>query len=410
MKKYLFLALGVAALTSCSSDEVTELNQGNEIKFSVVADNDSRAANIYCNNNKMTSFTVYANVGSTDFITNEEFTEENGVFVSNESKRYWPEYDAVDFYAFQNLNGTFNWSAGSTPTVTGYTPETTISEQKDFVYATETDETKPANGTLGINFRHALSQIEFQAKNENPDLWVEILDVKVGNAKSVGNFTFASESTKDVIVDHNQTGTTTPTDGTSRGSWDAWVAGATTNYDYTIGTEFGAAIPVAYTTVENDKIVKLSINTTIDEEGNYTKGYAKSMLLLPQTSVAWTTAAKTGTYLAVKCRIWNIVDGDETKKVLLYGDANNNDQVDEGEGRWASVPVKFEWEPGKKYVYTFNFTNGGNAGYEDDTNGDPTETAVLIPMSLTFTVDDFQVGENSTENMETVPVQQDPNP
>ena len=46
---------------SCTKNEVVEVNQdGNEIQYSVVANNATKAADIYCNNNKPSEFTVFA--------------------------------------------------------------------------------------------------------------------------------------------------------------------------------------------------------------------------------------------------------------------------------------------------------------------------------------------------------------
>ena len=86
-----------------------------------------------------------------------------------------------------------------------------------------------------------------------------------------------------------------------------------------------------------------------------------------------------------------------TDGVVLYGDKNGDGEV---EGRWAYVPVAFNWKPGYKYVYTFNFTNGGNAGYDDSNGNDkPGNVAVLLPLTVDVTVDDFQPTPGSTENM-----------
>ena len=127
------------------------------------------------------------------------------------------------------------------------------------------------------------------------------------------------------------------------------------------------------------------------------------MLLLPQLGTeAWD--GTTGAFLAVKCVINNIIkdeDGNITDRVVLYGDADT-DEVG-CEGRWAFVPVVFNWKPGYKYVYTFNFTNGGNAGYDDGNGADkPGNVAVLLPLTVNVTVDDFQPATGSTEDMETV--------
>lgn len=385
MKKYLFLALGVAALTSCSSDEVTELNQGNEIKFSVVADNDSRAHAVYCNNKLMDDFKLYASTeNNEDFIVGETYTNTNGVF-STSSKRYWPENDALNFYAITNAD--LDWTAGQTPTGS-FTVNGTVGSQVDFVYSVELGKKKSdedvVDGKVALNFRHALSQIEFQAKNENPDLLVEILNVKVGNAKSAGDFTFPNESTKDNYVNHEGSATSNAEAGIITWKNQKTLANYVLDADITplelLSTD--GVQPVTY--VEGDL-----------------KTYTNSMLLLPQTTDAWNGSE--GAFLAVKCRIWNIIkdaNGAITDKVLLYGDA---DKAKEGyEGRWAFVPVKFDWAPGCKYIYTFNFTKGGNAGFDDSDGEDqPSDTPVLVNLTVDVSVDDFEPkdadGEDNTQ-------------
>lgn len=375
MKKYLFLALGVAALTSCSSDEVTELNQGNEIKFSVVADNDSRAQTVFCNNNLMDNFTLYASTGDKDFIVDEVYNNDNGEFKTT-AKRYWPENDALDFYAIKNAELT--WDAGQIPTG-DFTVAPTVSAQVDFVYSVEKGKKKSdqdvadANGKVTLNFRHALSQIEFQAKNENPDLMVEILNVKVGNAKSEGDFTFPNVSTTDNYVNHG--GTVTVNDKAGVITW----ANQATPVNYQLDADV-----TAVTLLKDDQVHPIT----------YVKGdlttYTNSMLLLPQTTEKWDGTE--GSFLAVKCRIWNIIkdtNGDITDQVLLYGDADKN--TPGYEGRWAFVPVGFNWAPGCKYIYTFNFTNGGNAGFDDSDGEDkPSDTPVLVNLTVGVTVDDFE--------------------
>ena len=72
---------------------------------------------------------------------------------------------------------------------------------------------------MTLNFRHALSQIVFQARNDSKNLYVEISGVSVNNAESKGTFTFPSVSTDENVEDH--TGTTTDYPETAEG-WGTW--------------------------------------------------------------------------------------------------------------------------------------------------------------------------------------------
>lgn len=393
MKKYLFLALGVAALTSCSSDEVTELNQGNEIKFSVVADNDSRAQTVYCNNNPMTSFKVYASANESEtFINGDEYvgTAINTAWTNNEgTDRYWPETASLDFYAVVNAeNGAVipnDWENNATPTV-AFTTNTTVGSQLDFLYAVSDNKTKAKNASAPVllNFRHALSQIEFMAKNDNPNLRVVVEGVKVGKYYQVGTYTLPYTNTETNFESHDQTATHTHAVG-------SWAITENTLQDYIVE---GLNVEV------NDGDTKGLTLSLVDATDATNANYTNSMLLLPsenndRKTTAWTPDVTgnevdyDGTYLGVKCKIYNVVETDVVSETALLHDG------------WAIIPVSFAWEQGKKYIYTFNFTNGGNGGYED-TPEKP--EPVLVPIQLQLTVDDFQKGEGSPAEtpMETV--------
>ena len=382
MKKFFYVAIAATALASCSSDNLVDLKEGDEIKITAVADNDSRAAAIFCNNNKMSQFQLYAATAAGEkFITDETYKADGDVYKSQEANRYWPENDALDFYAIYNADVT-TWTPGAS-LAGSFTPESTVLSQKDFIYAVNEGIKKSdaTDGTVALNFRHALSQIEFNAKNQNPDLKIEILGVKVGRVSATASYSIAAtnevKNTNGTIVDHTQAATNA---FNSLITWSGWTSN---DGNYEIATSL---------TLNGNSVGDLSEVTTVgqnvDGEGAaYTKDYSKSMLLLPQTTAAWkpATDGDKGAFLAVKVRIWNVLDDSE---VLLYGDADP--LTDGNEGRWAAVPVAFNWEPGKKYIYTFNFTNGGNAGYEDTNNdGTPENVAVLVPMSVSVTVDDF---------------------
>lgn len=386
MKKYLFLALGVAALTSCSSDEVTELNQGNEIKFSVVADNDSRAATVFCNNNLMSSFYVYANDGTNAFINADLIESTDGVNWNNTTatKRYWPETGTLDFYAIVNGYENTIVDTKATPSIDNFTVGTNVATQKDLMYAVTTDQGRNVNsGIVALNFRHALSQIEFQAKNTNEFISVEITDVVVGNAASVGDFALPVASTSDKFGEHNNGVTTVDATITNQGTW----SNIGTPANYLVATNATGHI------AGNSSIVNLTCATGVDAPE---KVWSKTMLLLPQeNTTAWVTtapvtpegAATTGTYLGVKCKIYNVTEVDGSPvETQIYGGTD---------GAWALLPVQFNWKQGKKYVYTFVFSTG-NGGYQPDGED------VLDDIQLSVTVDDFILGQQPGDvEMET---------
>lgn len=369
MKKKLFLmALTATALVSCSHDEVLKLQQ-DEIKFSIVTDNQSRAENVYCNNNLPESFNVSAVYDSKTYIDNDEISYINRSWVNNSGTRYWPNEGDVTFYAHQNTNGCFNWNETS-PTIKDYAVDTDVAKQLDLIYARKTQ--AKSDVPVELNFHHALSQIVFKAKNTNANLYVEIEGVSVCKVGNKNTFTFPSKDTDTKVGEHN--GTATTFDDT----WGTWanLTSGTTTYPVTF-----TAVPVEG---DNNEVSLTSANETGKE---YSKN---ALLLLPQTTTKWdvasadaegTPADQDGSYFLVKCLIYNVAGANvaKTTDVCLWGE--------DGKAKELAIPAAFTWEQGKKYVYTFVFGKG-NGGYNPDPT-DPTPEPVLVPITFDITVDDF---------------------
>ena len=374
MKKIIFGAMAAVALLACSKDQVIEQNRANdEITFSVVAENQTRAAAVYCANNLLPEFNVaatYTKEGTTQWYfqnDNIEFVE--GAWVNQTTTRYWADGGTLDFYAI--YNGTMNMTAidgtPAAPTV-DFKPDTDVTKQLDLLYAVTTGKTKSSNA-VELNFRHALSQIEFKAKNTNQQLHVEITGVRVGQTPGTGVFTYPSVNTDDKFVDHEQAGNLINyTTGT-------WTSSNPADYTATFTT-----VPVK----GDSNPVGLTLSTDASGE---TRDFANSMLLIPAKTTAWAPEDGTtydGSYLAVNCNIYNVAGSSYVpgSDICLHTG-------------WAVIPVAFDWQPGKKYIYTFVFGEG-NGGYEDDPeNPEP----VLTPISYTVTVDDFQKGVDSDVQM-----------
>lgn len=378
MKKIIFGAMAAAALLACSKEQVIEQNRANdEIGFSVVAENQTKAAAVYCANNLLPEFNVAATYtndeGTQWYFQNDNIKSVNNAWVNQTTTRYWSADGTHDFYAI--YNGTMNLTAitatPAAPTV-NFTPDTDVAKQKDLLYAVTKGHEK-SNDPVALNFRHALSQIEFKAKNTNKQLYVEITGVEVGQTPGVGVFTYPTDDTDDNFENHEQDETHGYTTGT-------WVVDTPTDYTVTF-----PAVAVA----GNNNAVGLTLSTDVTGE---TRNFTNSMLLIPATTTAWTPANTEtkydGTYLAVNCKIYNVAgEAYSTSDVCLHSG-------------WAVIPVSFDWKPGKKYIYTFVFGEG-NGGYEGGEDPDPTPGVdpVLTPITYTVTVDDFQKGYDADVNM-----------
>lgn len=131
---------------------------------------------------------------------------------------------------------------------------------------------------------------------------------------------------------------------------------------------------VGGTVVELDGTVK---DLQFDEGG---------FMLLPQTQAAWNEKAQNdavGAYLAVLCRI-SQNDGNGNFNLLYPKPAD----VAAGENYgYSAVPVKMEWEPGKKYTYTLDFFGNGGGGQVDPDKPGGGEDIVGGPIKFTVTVD-----------------------
>ncbi len=378
MKKHLVLgALAVLALAACTKSETLELNRGNEISLSAVSGkNLTKAADGYCNNNLPASFDVWAATDSKTYFEKETYNRDalTSTYKSTVA-RYWPA-SAVDFFAAQNYGGTPTFTASGTTSLafTGYTVADNVSEQKDFIYAVTKDITKPASGAADINFRHALSQIEFRAKNANQNIYVYIDGVKVVNVKNKGTFTMEKSTTTGFHIHGNGVTADSDTRGDDRGLWSSQDGTVT----YSVSFSPALELPV------DGSVKDLTYSSADDFNTN-------SMYLLPQNLDVWkkadhavpSTSGKA--YFVLSALIYNVADPghfNPSTDVVLWGD--NTSGTYKPKDIAVQLPDGMKWEDGFRYLYTFNFTEYGMGGSDPD-SGDP----VLTPIELTVTVDDF---------------------
>ena len=387
MKKYYFLAAGLLLmLGSCSQDDIVEANLGaDEIRFAAVTNGATRAADIYNPNpeNMPASFQVSAMSQNKVYISDDKIDRvgEQAPYKWENSTgtRYWPE-DAVDFYAHVNAGTTFALNSGA-PTFNNFSVASGVGGQVDLLYAVKKGETKETT-PVQLNFRHALSQIVFKARNESENIFVQIKGIKVVNVKGQGTYKFPTVTTDPNLPEESSNNVT------SRGSWT--LEGGNVTYDVELD---------ALTAVEGSKTNPTPVNLT-DVKGT-------ALMLMPQTTNAWNpetnpdpdgstagSKATTDTYLLVDCVIYNVsgegsdLPGDN---VCLWGKEENGSYTT----KELAIPVKFDWKEGHKYTYTLVFGNG-NGGYNpdpDDPDPDNPEP-VLVPISFEVTVDEFLDGGN----------------
>lgn len=375
--KFLVAALSAIALTACNNDEVLEVNRGRGISFQVATESPARAT--ATTTGTITAFTVWGFTDGSTLMNDVDVTKSGSTW-TYDNIIFWPEAD-VDFYSISPVPSSDKISEGTVSiasdkqTITGFTVNEEESQQVDLLYAVNRGEKKASHETtpVSINFRHALSQIVFKAKNTNANLKVIINGVKVVNINKKGDFAYPTTGSTTTHYDYeaNETNTTIAVQGT-------W-----TNIE-SLET-FEAGITSQTLTGANTTAVDLTTKTG--------SAYSGSLLMLPQELTPWNTSigcendANKGAYFLVDCQIFS-----GTNKDIQVWPATGNTSAE------VAIPVTdMEWEQGKMYIYTFIFGDGG--GYIPGTDPDP--DPALIGIDFTVTVDEFLDGGNTDIDMET---------
>lgn len=391
MKKLLIFGVAALSLTACTSEDIMEQNAANEIRYTVQTERGTRATDVYCPNNMHSHFKLYA--ATTDngrpFIVGDDVTR-NGNTWNNATKRFWPA-EALNFYAFENDQNSFNWE---NKTFENFQVNPNVAQQNDLLYAfaknVQKEETADSK-TLDLNFRHALSQVVFRAKNTSTCYYIECYGVEVHNLYSKGTYTFPTETTTSNIP-HNPG--LVDTDNNNIIEWYAatrgsWALNDQQTNGYSVSglnlSLFKGGATGNLTDVEN------GLSDEHETEGQF----ANAMLLLPQQNQALNlkemsegATGNGGSYFVLNCRIWNIADAENTvytedevtegKKLF-----NKNDEVIQYEGAiW--VPAAIDWKEGYKYIYTF-VLGGEGQGFTPGPDPHP----VFVPITYSVTVDEF---------------------
>lgn len=361
-KKILFAAMAAAALASCSNDEVVDVNDSGGISFRASLDKAITRANVIDLNN-LEAFNVTAiGNGAIYFTELGVGSSDGGATWETWGTYYWPNYELSFFaYAPQNPNGMVNIT-NEEKKITGFSPLQAVTEQQDLVISyNKGSKTNNESSGVAMNFKHALSQIEVKAKCSNDRIKIEVVGVKLVNAAAKADFTFPEEETNASY--------TLP-----QSQWSNWSEKDKPSQAY---------------------MIRGSSPITLTAEAQSIMFGDDNFMLIPQQLTKWeASAATTGAYLSVLCRIFS-VDGDNTTQ--LYP------PLPGGQDKYAfsAVGIDTNWLPGKKYIYTLNFCgDGGGAGNidpnpvpinpdpeVDTTPGNPGDPILNAPIKFTVTVD-----------------------
>ncbi|MDE5596112.1 MAG: fimbrillin family protein [Muribaculaceae bacterium] len=344
-KTTLMMAFAALAFASCSQDEPLSINEGRAIDFRPAIG--GRATEI--TNANLSSINVTALLGDVNFFTDQTFAKD-GEFFTSTHDYYWPGDDSeILFYAYSPAEpgGTIEIDK-DVKTMTDFSVAPQIAEQIDFITATSSGK-KSTNEAEGVEltFSHQLSQIEIQGKTENDNYTFKVTGVRIGQPLSKGTFNFATEEW---------------TPATDRAIYEVTYDDA-----ITLGSQ--------------PQTLMATVSSVSD-----------NAMLLPQQLTAWdpvndASNQAEGAYLSVKLQI--ILNESGAQIYPFPSDANCV---------WASIPIDDNWEAGKKYVYTLDFTHG--AGYVDPHDPQPGKPVLGGPIKFDVEVTNW-VDQNINEDMTT---------
>lgn len=373
-KQVLLYAMAALAFFSCSDNQSDSISVPSQIAFLPSVGSMTRAIST---TSSLSQFNVNAYLVQGEqtmrYISDLSVNKVNGVWNSGSSYT-WPYSGDIRFYSFAPNTlevempsaEAFATKAPSFKYVASSNPE----RQLDVLYAVNNVNTASVYKggvnakTVNVNFRHALAQVVFCAKNTNPEWLLDISDVQIVNLKSNGVYTFPTATTMPLESDKTDV----------RGSWE-------------LDNDLHSYI-TSFEDVQNigDDVVPLTTSAS------------GAILVLPQKSVAWDpftdpNCVNNGTYFMIRCKIQKVTpDGN----ALLWPSKSTDTSA------YVAIPVSVDWKEGKKYTYTFIFGDG--AGYIPPKTTEAGEPAVpgaetLSKIDFSVSVDDFQSATEHDVNM-----------
>lgn len=304
-KMFWILGVAVAALTSCTNDEVVEVNQSNLIKFESFVNKGTRAVT-ETTTAELSQFYVIGGYGEDN--SGKKYTNVfNNVAVTfNTTDNNWAPTTEAEwtantyrFAAYANQNASESLSPTFDAEGLKFT-DYVVSDAKDLVavLSGEVDNTDLGNEAVALTFKHMLSQVKFTFKNTDASHTMSVSDISVShvNNKGTGTLTNSGISWTDLSVYNN---------------YALEYTGTTENVavDETYAPDYQMVIPQTLNTENNEIQISFTI-TFYDNDGAVVSTEIFSNVSL-------------------------VYDNDETE-----GEDNKNFTA---------------WEPGYKYNYTANF-------------------------------------------------------
>lgn len=328
-KAFYMMAAAAIALSSCSSEETTDVAKSSAITFSPIVSLNSRGAEMTTNDLKEMWVTGFYQKATEVYFADMKYILEKGsqnTFIPS-SPVFWQEGRTYKFVAISPAKS--EWPAGlnitrDQVTCDEFEPKSNISEQKDLIVDAVEANDEQWGKDLSLNFKHILSQIQIKVKNGNENLVYNIKAVRINSVVGKKKFAY-STSTKN--------STWSDIDGVTRN----------TKYELTFDNAY---------TLDGKNITDLTLTSA-----DATVANGGGAMLVPQSVTAWngakvddTNVYDGGTYISILLNV-KMASGNK----FMYPAGAQGDQT----YGWVAIPVpSINWEEGNKYIYTLDMSTG----------------------------------------------------
>ena len=286
---------------------------------------------------------------------------------------------------------------------------------KDIIVAYNEGTKKDFTSGVPINFRHVLSRVQFKAvnKDQSNGMQLQVMAIKLGNLASKATLAYPTVFTGD---------------GFDWTKYTPWANASTAQWYYGKNSSGISIQPVATEMSDGQNFYLLPQQLTAADadalkNGDKTKQYVSFLIRVYYL----------GTYDALNpttpsTAVWKVANGNKNiwpyakvvttfekdDKTFTAGKFVNKATYEgltaeeqakcafcsESDGyAWACVPIDTNWEPGKKYVYTLNYSAAGLGMVDPEDGAVPGEDIIPeSPLKLWFnvTVSDWEeVAENT---------------
>ena len=351
-KAFYMMAAAAIALSSCSSEETTDVAKSSAISFRTSVGLNSRGAETTTDNLESMWVTGYNLTDNVTYFSGVQFDKEKvapGAVAGflPESAWYWQAGKRYKFVAISpaidKWHGTLDIQKDNVSFKNVVIPEN-ISDQKDLVIGSNTAKADDhMNGTASqLTLQHVLSQLQFKVHNGNKRITYHIAGLRVVHAADKGSYSFDTSS--------------------KVGKWDE---NATTG-EQTYELKFTQPI---------------MLNGTDGHTHAFLTPENHGAMIVPQVVTPWDGAVQkddvtynNGTYIAL------LVNVRYTNGAYIYPAKSEGEEY----YGWVAVPVPTvkgsataNWEMGKKYIYTLNLSEG--CGKVDPVKPNPDGGGVVTP-------------------------------